>query len=101
MKVIPFFLLVICISCRAFSQKYNGHDILLHVDTMKVSADEFLYELKKNNYSRDTITKQDVGDYLNMYTNFKLKVRDAYAKGYDTTAVLFEDVTPNRCCFTA
>lgn len=85
MKAISLFLLVICISGRAISQKYNGHDILLHVDTMKVSAGEFLYELKKNNYSSDTITKQDINDYLEMYSNFKLKVRDAYARGYDTT----------------
>ncbi len=67
------------------AQNMPAKEILMNVDTMKISKSEFLYALNKNNYNKKKITKKDIEDYLDLYTKFKLKVRDAYARGYDTT----------------
>ncbi|RZK24808.1 MAG: peptidylprolyl isomerase, partial [Hymenobacter sp.] len=51
-----------------------------------VSAREFAYVYKKNNgTAADYGTRQSVAEYLNLYTNFRLKVLDAEKHGLDTT----------------
>jgi len=54
--------------------------------TTSVTAREFAYVYKKNNgTAADYGTRQSVTDYLNLYTNFRLKVLDAEKHGLDTT----------------
>ncbi|MBH8570698.1 peptidylprolyl isomerase [Microvirga sp. STS02] len=51
-----------------------------------VPANEFAYVYRKNNSSApDYGTRQSVNDYLDLYTNFRLKVLEAEQKGLDTT----------------
>ncbi|MBD2767069.1 peptidylprolyl isomerase [Hymenobacter sp. BT664] len=51
-----------------------------------VPANEFAYVYRKNNSSApDYGTRQSVTDYLDLYTNFRLKVLEAEQKGLDTT----------------
>ncbi|MCC3151833.1 peptidyl-prolyl cis-trans isomerase [Hymenobacter sp. BT770] len=51
-----------------------------------VPANEFAYVYRKNNSSApDFGTRQSVTDYLDLYTNFRLKVLEAEQKGLDTT----------------
>jgi peptidyl-prolyl cis-trans isomerase SurA len=54
--------------------------------TYPVPANEFAYVYRKNNSSApDYGTRQSVSDYLDLYTNFRLKVLEAEQKGLDTT----------------
>ncbi|GAC1585674.1 MAG: hypothetical protein NVS3B25_00040 [Hymenobacter sp.] len=54
--------------------------------TYSVPANEFAYVYRKNNSSApDYGTRQSVTDYLDLYTNFRLKVLEAEQKGLDTT----------------
>ncbi len=47
-----------------------------------VSEQEFLYVYRKNSVSRDTVsTTEDLREYLDLYVNFKLKVREAREMG--------------------
>ena len=51
-----------------------------------VPANEFAYVYRKNNSAAaDYGTRQSVADYLDLYTNFRLKVLEAEQKGLDTT----------------
>ena len=51
-----------------------------------VPANEFAYVYRKNNNSApDYGTRQSVTEYLDLYTNFRLKVLEAEKKGLDTT----------------
>ncbi len=51
-----------------------------------VPANEFAYVYRKNNSAAaDYGTRQSVTDYLDLYTNFRLKVLEAEQKGLDTT----------------
>ena len=54
--------------------------------TYPVPASEFAYVYRKNNAAAaDYGTRQSVADYLDLYTNFRLKVIEAEQKGLDTT----------------
>ena len=51
-----------------------------------VPANEFAYVYRKNNSTAaDYATRQSVTDYLDLYTNFRLKVLEAEQRGLDTT----------------
>ena len=51
-----------------------------------VPANEFAYVYRKNNSSApDYGTRQSVAEYLDLYTNFRLKVLEAEQRGLDTT----------------
>jgi len=54
--------------------------------TTPVPAEEFAYVYRKNNSSAPEYgTRPSVQEYLNLYTNFKLKVIEAEQRGLDTT----------------
>ncbi|MET4108708.1 peptidylprolyl isomerase [Hymenobacter sp. UYP22] len=54
--------------------------------TTEVPASEFAYVYRKNNSSAPEFgTKASVQEYLDLYTNFKLKVLEAEQRGLDTT----------------
>ena len=80
-----FILLFILINSLSFSQSSREKKILLRIDTMKINTDEFIYALNKNNYSKEKINKKNIDEYLELYINFKLKVREAYSLGNDTS----------------
>ncbi|HEX8326410.1 MAG TPA: peptidylprolyl isomerase [Hymenobacter sp.] len=51
-----------------------------------VPANEFAYVYRKNNSAApDFGTRQSVAEYLDLYTNFRLKVLEAEQRGLDTT----------------
>jgi peptidyl-prolyl cis-trans isomerase SurA len=54
--------------------------------TYPVPASEFAYVYRKNNSSAPEYgTRPSVNEYLDLYTNFRLKVLEAEQKGLDTT----------------
>ncbi|RSK35297.1 peptidylprolyl isomerase [Hymenobacter metallilatus] len=54
--------------------------------TTEVPASEFAYVYRKNNSTAPEYgTKASVQEYLDLYTNFKLKVLEAEQRGLDTT----------------
>lgn len=60
---------------------------LLEVGEAKVSQEEFAYVYEKNNTEKNALwEKEKVEEYLNLFTDFKLKVQEAKARGLDTTA---------------
>ncbi|OON67971.1 peptidylprolyl isomerase [Hymenobacter sp. CRA2] len=60
--------------------------VLMTLGTNNVPTSEFAYVYRKNNStSPDAGTRQSVQEYLDLYTNFKLKVLEAEGKGLDTT----------------
>ncbi|UII22679.1 peptidylprolyl isomerase [Fulvivirga ligni] len=55
-------------------------------------CDEFMYVYKKNNINNDSAyTHADIADYLNLYENFKLKIKEAKSRGMDTTAAFHRE----------
>lgn len=58
-----------------------------------VSEQEFLYVYQKNSVSRDTVSSaEDLREYLDLYINFKLKVREARELGLHQEASFQEEL---------
>lgn len=92
MRYFIIFLSLLWISCQS-SKPLNepeegtttGNPVLFSVGDSTVYADEFIYVYRKNNAQLDSaFTYDDVTEYLGLYENFKVKIMEAYARGYDT-----------------
>ena len=60
---------------------------MLTLGSEPVSTSEFAYVYNKNNSNTENAyTNTSIQEYLDLYTNFKLKVLDAESRGLDTTA---------------
>ncbi len=79
-------LLLLCISCFSFSSLVSAQDdVLFSVGDTKVKKSEFEYIYKKNNFSNKAdYSRKSLEDYLNLYVNFRLKVKEAVKQGLDT-----------------
>ncbi|MCF8465419.1 MAG: peptidyl-prolyl cis-trans isomerase [Flavobacteriales bacterium] len=65
--------------------------VLLTVDGQNITLSEFEAVYKKNN--RDAVVDQkDLEDYLELYINFRLKVREAEELGLDTVKKFIEEL---------
>jgi peptidyl-prolyl cis-trans isomerase SurA len=72
--------------CTATKKNDRKEPAIATLGTKPVSISEFRYVYEKNNSgNEDAYTRQSVTDYLNLYTNFKLKVIEAESNGLDTT----------------
>ena len=59
-------------------------NILFSVGDTKVNKSEFEYIYQKNNFNNKAdYSRKSLDDYLNLYVNFRLKVKEALAQGLD------------------
>lgn len=64
--------------------KGEKDDILITIDGNDITSAEFLAIYHKNNPKETKVNKKKLKDYMERYIDFKLKVYDAEAQGYDT-----------------
>ncbi len=72
------------------SVKAQNKKSLFTIGNEKHFASEFNYAYAKNNQSNNN-SKDSISGYLDLYINFRLKVKEAKALGYDTTKVFKEE----------
>jgi peptidyl-prolyl cis-trans isomerase SurA len=70
--------------CKVSEPKQKPNPVIVSVGNTPVFSSEFEYVYKKNTLSADSSSEQNLRDYLNLYTNFKLKVMEAETLGLDT-----------------
>ena len=59
-------------------------DVLFSVGDTKIKKSEFEYIYKKNNFNNKAdYSRKSLEDYLNLYVNFRLKVKEALADSLD------------------
>lgn len=88
MRIRLLFLILTGFSVQTFSQtKKNKKPVpLITVNNQPVYTDEFVYLYKKNHQNRpEEFTESKISEYINLFTNFKLKVAEARGLGMDTT----------------
>ena len=76
------FLLFILSTLNIFSQKNT--DILVTINDEKVSVQDFKRIYERNLDEIDNDESKDIGKNLNLFINFKLKVKQAYELKLDT-----------------
>ncbi|MEZ5197394.1 MAG: peptidylprolyl isomerase [Bacteroidales bacterium] len=69
---------------------------LVTVADEDVSVDEFMYVYQKNNSQGDQLDKKSLEEYLDLYINFKLKVKEAEAEGLDTVSAFKKELSGYR-----
>ncbi|WP_439881398.1 peptidylprolyl isomerase [Pontibacter sp. MBLB2868] len=72
--------------CTATKKNDSKEPAIATLGFEPISTSEFRYVYEKNNAGNDdAYTRESITDYLNLYTNFKLKVKEAENRGLDTT----------------
>ncbi|MGB4849887.1 MAG: peptidylprolyl isomerase [Saprospiraceae bacterium] len=87
-------LLTVIASTSLFGQTKDP--VLFTVDGQPVPASEFTYIYSKNNRDDADFSEASLREYLDLYTKFKLKVREAYAMGLDTVTSLKNELDGYR-----
>lgn len=94
---------ILLVAVPAFAQKKGKskkattpakETAILILGKQEVPISEFEYVYKKNNATaEDAFSEKSIREYLELYTNFKLKVLDAESRGIDTTASFLEELS--------
>lgn len=69
---------------------------LVNIAGEDITVDEFMYVFKKNNNQGETLDKKSVEEYLELYINFKLKVKEAESQGLDTVQAFIDELAGYR-----
>lgn len=88
---IAFLLAIICIDGVSQRSKSTKAQTLFSVGDKIVTTDEFMYLYKKNHTATEDFSQQKIAEYLDLFINFKLKVREAGNRGIDTTAAFVKE----------
>src|SRR5690606_20580983 len=94
-----YLLLLLCLflSCKASQDNIMENPALITMDRKHVTANDHLYDFNKNQYNIDSISqRQEVLDYLELYVNFKLKVKEAEELGIHETDAFKEELEGYR-----
>ncbi len=89
--IIGFFTFSNCIQAQRINKK-----TLLTIGNENITAGEFLNIYKKNNVQGDVIDKKSMEEYLDLYINFRLKVKEAKHLGMDTVKAFIDELAGYR-----
>lgn len=70
--------------------------VILSIGDKKFTTDEFFQSFTKNQFSDDTTKSTNISEYLQLFTNLKIKVLAAQSEGKDTTAAFKEELASYR-----
>lgn len=88
-----FILAGILFSVHAFANEPTQDTVLFSIDGDEVTTSEFRYVYEKSNLKKDdAYTKASLEEYLNLYINFKLKVKEARTLKYDTIPTVINEL---------
>lgn len=93
--VMLIMLLTVASGSHLFAQ-FQKDDVLVTVAGEKITAGEFLSIYTKNNVNNEVIDKKSLEDYLELYINFKLKVKEAEDLGMDTVKSFIQELNGYR-----
>ncbi len=89
------FALAALITVSIQAQKEDKR-VLISIDDEEISVSEFLNVYQKNNVDTDLSDKKSLQDYLELYINFRLKVKEARDLGMDTAKAFVEELDGYR-----
>ena len=77
MKVTLLFAVLFIGLAFTMQAQVKNDDILMTIAGKKITVGEFVAIYQKNNQKNEVLDKKNLSDYLDLYINFKLKVREA------------------------
>ncbi|RLD46861.1 MAG: peptidylprolyl isomerase, partial [Bacteroidetes bacterium] len=94
-RILLAFTLLVFLHSISLGQKSKSNTILT-IDENKFSLEEFMYVYNKNNTNSSKVESKNVDDYMNLYVNFRLKVKEAEDRGMDTSAAFIKELAGYR-----
>ncbi|MBI9033865.1 MAG: peptidylprolyl isomerase [Bacteroidales bacterium] len=94
-KTLGFLLTAVAVLILNNSFAQNQEPLMTVADDA-VSSEEFMTVYKKNNLENQVIDKKSMKEYLELYINFKLKVKEAEELGMDTVSAFQEELAGYR-----
>ncbi len=94
MKILPV-ILAVFITLSSFAQQEDNR-VLITIGDEKINVSEFLNVYMKNNVDTDLADKKSMKDYLGLYINFRLKVKEARDLGMDTATAFVNELAGYR-----
>jgi len=86
--------IVLSILCGAFALVISAQNVLT-IDSQNISLEEFKNVFYKNNNNTE-LTKEYLDEYMQLFVNFKLKVKEADELGLDTIAAFISELDGYR-----
>lgn len=78
---------------KTISETVPQGPYIIKVGNKITSPEEFKYVYEKNNQNSDSAySLKNINEYLNLYTNFRLKVAEAESLGYDTVGTFIKEL---------
>lgn len=97
MKKIAAIYSLVLFTFSAFAQNNNDTRTLFTAGGDKVTVSDFTYVYNKNNVNNQAdFSEKSLRDYLNLYENFRLKVKEAEALHLDTISSLKSELEGYR-----
>lgn len=79
-------LVFVLVASLSLTAQVNNDEVLMTIAGKPVHVSEFLNIYQKNNVKGETIDKKSLNEYLELFINFKLKVKQAEELGLDTVS---------------
>ncbi|HZK07217.1 MAG TPA: peptidylprolyl isomerase [Bacteroidales bacterium] len=79
-------IMVFSIMFLSLNAQNASEKVLLTIGNDKISSNEFMAIYQKNNVDGEVLDKKSLEEYLELFINFKLKVKEAETLGLDTAA---------------
>ncbi len=95
-RLLAISLITVLTLGNAVSQTSIDNKVLVTIGDENVTAGEFMRVYEKNNTQTDLYEADAVKDYLNLYTNFKLKVIEAETLMMDTASSFIKELEGYR-----
>jgi peptidyl-prolyl cis-trans isomerase SurA len=96
MKGTALLTVFVLFSALATIAQVNNDEVLMTIAGKKVMVSEFLNIYHKNNVKGESIDKKSLDEYLDLFINFKLKVKQAEELGLDTAAAFRNELNGYR-----
>jgi peptidyl-prolyl cis-trans isomerase SurA len=95
-KAIGFLTLAIFVHLGSTSAQQNKDAVLMTVGDSKVTVAEFENVYKKNSGKESSTEKKSLDNYVDLFTNFKLKVKEAEEMKLDTSTAFKNELSGYR-----
>jgi len=74
----------------------NNDPVILKVAGDEITKSEFLNVYQKNNVNGEVLDKKSLEEYMELYINFRLKVKEAESLGMDTMKSFIDELAGYR-----
>ncbi len=96
LKVKVLLSVFVIVSSLSSVAQVDNDEVLLTIAGKQVYVSEFLNIYQKNNVKGETIDKKSLNEYLELFINFKLKVKEAEELGLDTVTTFKNELNGYR-----